>query len=206
VSVGERVQRWIANPVLEEWEEPVAWSDAVTRRSQDSLRELTRVLAFRAAPTAAVLLVLGFWWIGRIPGGAGPLSPSFQLLVATCVVAALVLPHVVSGMVKPRPGRRRRIQLRERGPQVAVDGQPVKTSRWAEFDAFDFGEWGGVALVKLQLRGSWLSRWLAPRRVVGFGLDAADAADRLRPILLERGLQEVPLVDPLPASPQPLEP
>ena len=39
-----------------------------------------------------------------------------------------------------------------------------------------------------------------------FGTNAADAADRLRPILLERGLQEVPLVDPLPASPQPLEP
>jgi hypothetical protein len=206
VTIGERVQRWLANPVLAEWEEPAAWSDAVARSSHESLRELTRILALRAAPTAAALLALGFWWIGRIPGGTGPVPPSFQLLVAAPMIVGLVLPHLVVRMVAPRPGRRRRIQLRERGPTVELEGRPARTSRWGELDAFDFGVWQDVSLLKLRLRGTWLSRRLAPRRVMGFGLDSADAPERLRPILLERGLREEPLADPLPALPRAVEP
>jgi hypothetical protein len=200
VTVGERLQRWLANPVLAKWDEPVAWSDTVARQAHQALRALSRVLARRAAPTAAVLLVVGFWVAGRIPGGTGPVPLPTQLLVAVPLVAALVLPSLVVGAFRSRPGRRRRIELRERGLLVAVEGRSPRTSRWAEFDAFDFGTWGEVPLLKLRLRGSWLSRRLAPRRVVGLGLDDPGAWERLRPILRERGLREEALDQPLAAS------
>jgi hypothetical protein len=74
----------------------------------------------------------------------------------------------------------------------------VKTSRWAELDAFDFGVWRDVRLLKLRLRGSWISRRLAPGRVVGFGVDSPETEERLRPLLRDRGLHEEPLGNPLP--------
>ncbi len=202
----EHVKRWLANPVLAEWDEPVSWSDAVAGHSHEAFRDLARVLAVRAAPLAAVLLGLGFWGIGRIPEGAGPVPLSLQLLVAVPLVAALVLPYLAGGLLRPKPGRRRRIRLCERGPQVTLDDRVTKTTPWSVFDAFDFGPWRDVALMKLRLRGTWLSRRLAPRRVVAFGLDSADTVERLRTILRGRGLHEEPLDDPLPESPRSLEP
>ncbi|MCG6926257.1 MAG: hypothetical protein LJF30_13210 [Acidobacteria bacterium] len=196
MTAADHLRGWLSNPVLVEWEEPVAWSDHATQRSYEAYCELARVLAFRSAPLAVLLLGLGFWWIGRIPGGAGPVSLSRQLLIAVPLLAVLVLPHLARGFLKPRPGRRRRIRLCERGPQVVGDGGAAKTSRWAEFDAFDFARWRDVPLLKLRLRGSWISRRLAARRVVGFGVDFPEAEERLRPLLRQRGLHEKPLEDP----------
>lgn len=200
MRVADQLKRWLSNPVLLEWEEPVAWSDHVGQRSYEALCELTRTLAFRSAPVALLLLGLGFWWIGRIPDGTGPVPLSRQLLIAAPLLAALVLPHLARGFLKPRPGRKRRIRLCERGPQVVGDGGVAKTSRWAEFDAFDFGPWRDVQLLKLRLRGSWISRRLAARRVVGFGVDSPEAEERLRLLLRDHGLHEEPLGDPLPGS------
>jgi hypothetical protein len=191
-------KRWLSNPVLLEWEEPVAWSDHVGQRSYEAFCELARVLAFRSAPVALLLLGLGFWWIGRIPDGAGPVPLSRQLLIAAPLLAALALPHLARGFLKPRPGRTRRIRLCERGLQVVGDGGVAKTSRWAELDAFDLGAWRDVRLLKLRLRRSWISRRLAPRRVVGFGVDSPETEERLRPLLRDRGLQEEPLGDLFP--------
>ena len=131
---------------------------------------------------------------------------SLQLLVTLPLVAALLLPYLASGLLRPKRGRRRRIRLCERGPQVMVDDRLAKTATWSAFDAFDSGPWRDMALLKLRLRGTWLSRRLAPRRVVAFGLDSAESVERLRPILRGRGLHEEPLDDPLPAWPRPLEP
>ena len=198
MNAAERLKRWLSNPVLMEWDEPVAWSDSVGQRSYEALRELARVLAFRSAPVALLLLAVGFWWIGRIPGGLGPVPLSEQLLVAVPLLAALIVPHVASGFWRPKPGRRRQIRLCERGPQVAVEGGVARTSRWSEFDAFDFGPWRDVQLLKLRRRGSWISRRLGGQRVVGFAVDSTDVTQRLRPLLLDRGLHEEPLGDPLP--------
>ena len=194
----DHLKRWLSNPVLLEWEEPVSWSDHVGQRAHEAFCELARVLAFRSAPVALLLLGLGFWWIGRIPDGTGPVPFSRQLLIAAPLLAALVLPHVARGFLKPRSGRKRRIRLCERGLQVGGDGGVVKTSRWAELDAFDLGVWRDVRLLKLRLRGSWISRRLAPRRVVGFGVDSPETEERLRPLLRDRGLHEEPLGDPFP--------
>jgi hypothetical protein len=206
MRVAEQLQRWLANPVLAEWDEPVSWSDVVGRHSHEAFCELARVLAFRAAPLAVVLFAAGFWWIGRIPGGSGPVPVSKQLLVAVPLIGALAVPYLARALLRPKPGRKRRIRLCVRGPQVTANDRVAKTSPWSEFDAFAFGPWRDVHLLKLRLRGTWLSRRLAPRRVVAFGLDSADAAEGLRPILQDRGLHEEPLDDPLPASPRPLQP
>jgi hypothetical protein len=198
MTAADHLKRWLSNPVLVEWEEPVAWSDHAAQRSYEAFCELARVLAFRSAPVAVLLLGLGFWWISRIPGGAGPVPLSRQLLIAVPLLAALVLPHVAAGFWRPKPGRTRKIRLCERGPQVVVDGGGARTSRWSEFDAFDFGPWRDVQLLKLRLRGSWISRRLAARRVVGFGVDSPAAEERLRPLLRQRGLHEEPLGHPRP--------
>ena len=200
MSTAERLKRWLSNPVLVEWDEPVAWSDHVGQRSYEAFCELARVLAFRSAPVALLLVGLGFWWIGRIPDGTGPVPLSRQLMIAAPLLAALVLPHLARGFLKPRPGRRRRIRLCERGPQVVGDGGVAKASRWAEFDAFDLGPWRDVQLLKLRLRGSWISRRLGGQRVVGFAVDSKDVTERLRPLLRDRGLHEEPLGDPLSSS------
>ncbi len=78
------------------------------------------------------------------------------------------------------------------------DGGVAKTLRWAELDAFDFGRWRDVPLLKLRRRGSWIARRLAAPRVVGLGVDSPETEERLRPLLRDRGLPEEPLGDPFP--------
>jgi hypothetical protein len=71
-----------AHPVLLEWEQSIPWCDAERQRGYEALLHLMRRVATRAVPMGAALFAIGFWWIGRIPGGGGPLSYLWQLPLA----------------------------------------------------------------------------------------------------------------------------
>jgi hypothetical protein len=192
LSVTGRLKRWLSNPVLLEWEEPASWSDHQRQQSYESLRKLARVLAFRSAPVAALLLAVGFWLVGRIPEGSGPVPVTLQLLIAAPLVIMLVVPHFAMPLLRPQGGVRRRIRIRERTLEVGEGAGAGRAARWAEFDAFDVVPWGDVPLLRLRRR-SWVARRREGGRVGALGLDTPALMGRLRPLLRERGLQEEPL-------------
>ena len=196
MSVVGGIRRWLENPLFLEWEEPLAWSDYAAEQSYQKMRELARVLAVRAVPTGALVFVLGFWLVGRIPGNAGRLPYSIQATIAAGVLLPLLVPCGAVRFLRPQPGTRSRVRFRLRGPEHLRNGHS-KPLVWRQFDAFDFGSVRGVDILKLRLRGNWLTRLSGPPTVVGLGLDSRVASSHaIRTILQDRGLREQPLEDP----------
>jgi hypothetical protein len=175
----------------------VPWSDRAAQQAYEVFRELAGVLALRAVPLGIALFALGFWLIGRIPGGLRPLPYSLQVMLAAFVLAPLLLPYVALPFLRPRPGTRRQIRLRVRGLEIVRDSRVAKTYSWSEYDAFDFGTVQGVDLLKLRLRGTWLSRRLGSRAIVALAMNPSEVSRAVaRDVLVSRGLHEEPLGEP----------
>ncbi len=184
-----------AHPVLLEWEQSIPWCDAERQRGYEALLHLMRRVATRAVPMGAALFAIGFWWIGRIPGGGGPLSYLWQLPLAGPLLLFWLLPYVALrlGFAKSTRGTCVRVRLLRRGIQFVEASGTVQQIDWCRFDAFDFRRWNGFDVLKLRFRGGWLSRRCARHGVVvEFGA-AQVSASSIRGVLQDRGLCEEPL-------------
>jgi hypothetical protein len=185
--------------VLLEWDQSTAWCDLKEQRDHEALRRLLRDVSRRAVPVGAALFALGFWLIGRIPGGGGPVPGRLLLLAAPLLLVwPLLYAALRFGLVKPQSGTRVRVRLRRRGIQF-VHRRRVSGVIWSSFDAFDFVVWNEFELVRLRLRSNWLLRRLGPPRMVatefgGAGVEASSIRETLR----DRGLGEEPLGEPGP--------
>ncbi|MGP8141600.1 MAG: hypothetical protein ACLQBU_06985 [Terriglobales bacterium] len=189
--------RWFSNRVLLEWDESIPWSDAERQRSYEALPQLMRRVAIRSVPLGAALFAIGFWLIGRIPGG-GPISYGWQLRFAGPWILFWLLPYVALrlGFAKPTRGMCIHVRLRLRGIQIDKGSGTVQID-WSRFDAFDVGRWNGFDVLRLRLRGSWLSRRFG-RDNVAFEFGAAQVCtSSIRGVLQDRGLYEEPLGEPL---------
>jgi hypothetical protein len=190
--------RWFSNPVLLEWDESVLWCDVERQRSYEALLQLMRRLAIRSVPLGAGLFAIGFWLIGRIPGGGGPISYRWQLTFAGPWLLLWLLPYgaLRLGFAKPTRGMCVHVRLRLRGIQFDKGGGTVQMD-WSRFDAFDVRRWNGFDLLQLRLRGSWLSRRFG-RDNVAFEFGSAQVCtSSIREVLQDRGLSEEPLGEPL---------
>ena len=186
---------WFSNPVLLEWDESVPWCDAERRRDYEALRKLARRLAVLDVPLGAVIFATGFWLIGRIPGGGGPISYGRQLAFAGPWLLQWLLPYAALrlGFVRPSWGTCVHIQFRVRGIQFVEASGSVKQINWNRFDAFEIYSRNGFDL--LERRFNWLSRRFG-RNNVAVELDAARTL-AIRQLLQNRGLHEEHLTDPL---------
>jgi hypothetical protein len=191
--------RWFSDPVLLEWEESIPWCDAELQRSYEALLQLTRRIAIRDVSFGAALFATGFWLIGRIPGGTGPVPYRWQLTFAGPWLLLWLLPYVVLrlGFAKPRRGTRVHIRLHLRGIQFVEASSVVKQVRWSSLDAFDVGKWNGFDVLKLRFRGTWLSRRFGPNSVAVEIGAAQVCPSSIREVLQDRGLCEEPLSEPL---------
>jgi hypothetical protein len=191
--------RWFSNPVLLEWDESIPWCDAERQRSYEALLQLMRSVAIRGVPLGAALFAIGFWLIGRIPGGGGPISYRWQLKFAGPWLLFWLLPYVALrlGLAKPTRGTGVRVRFHLRGIQFVEASGAVRRIDWSRFDAFDVRRWNGFEVLKLRFRGSWLSRRFA-RDSVAIEFDAAEVCtSSIREVLQDRGLCEEPLGEPL---------
>lgn len=186
---------WFSNPVLLEWDESVPWCDAERQRDYEALRRLVRRLAVLDVPLAAVIFATGFWLIGRIPGGGGPISYSRQLAFAGPWLLLWLRPYAALrlGLVRPSWGTCVHIQFRVRGIQFVEASGTVKQINWNRFYAFEIYSRNGCDV--LELRSNWLSRRFG-RNNVAVELGAARTL-AIRQLLQDRGLREEHLTDPL---------
>jgi hypothetical protein len=146
---------------------------------------------------SAVLVLLGFWLVGEIPGGAGPWPWRLQLLVILPFVG-LAVPYVAlrSGLLKREPGTSVQVRLRVRMVELVARRGRLKAIPWSSLDAFGFGQWEGYDLLMLRFRGTWLMKGRRPA-VVGFEIGTSGIhQSEVRQILLDRGLPEEPLGAP----------
>jgi hypothetical protein len=190
--------RWFSNPVLLEWDESIPWCDAERQRSYEALLQLMRRVAIRGVPLGTALFAIGFWLIGRIPGGGGPISYRWQLEFAGPWLLFWLLPYVALrlGFAKPTRGTCVHVRFHLRGIQFVKAGGTVQID-WSRFDAFDVRRWNDFDVLKLRLRGSWLSRRFGRDSVaVEFGA-AQVCTSSIREVLQDRGLSEEPLGAPL---------
>jgi hypothetical protein len=193
------VMRLLSNPVLLEWDESIPWSDAEQQRRYEALLQLVRRVAVRDVPLGAALFATGFWLIGRIPGGGGPIPYRWQLTFAGPWLLFWLLPYVALrlGFVKPTPGTCVHVRFHLRGIQIVGASGTVKQIGWSEFDAFDVGRWNGFDVLKLRFRGSWLSRRFGRDSVAVEFCAAQVRTSSIRAVLQDRGLCEEPLGEPL---------
>ena len=187
--------RWFSNPVLLEWDQSIPWCDAERQSGYEALIQLTRRIAARIVPFGAVLFATGFWLIGRIPGGGGPMSYHRQMTFAGPFLLLWMLPYAVLrlGFVKPSWGSRVHIQFRVRGIQFVDASGTVEQINWSTFDSFGIGRRNGFDVLKLSVRGNRLSRRFGRKNVaVEFGAARVDTLS-IRQVLHDCGLHEVPL-------------
>jgi hypothetical protein len=192
------VMRLFPDPVLLVWDESIPWCDAEGQKDYETLLHVARRMAVRNVPLGAALFAAGFWLIGRIPGGGGPISYRWQLTFAGPLLLLCLLPYVALqlGFAKPRRGTCRHVRFHLRGIQLVWANGTVKQIGWCRFDAFDFGRWNGFDVLKLRLYGSWPSRNFG-RSVTALEFGAAHVSTfSIRDALLDRGLHEEPLGDP----------
>ena len=190
-----RVRRWFSNPVLLEWDESIPWSDAQRQTSYEEFVKLMRRLAVRVVPMGAVLFATGFWLIGRISGGGGPMPYSWQLKLAGPWLIFWLLPYVALrlGFVKPAFGTCVHIRIQVLGIQLVQADGTFKQITWPSFDAFEVGRWNGFDVLELRFRGSWLSRRFGRNSLTVEFCPARVSASSIREVLQDRGLFEEPL-------------
>jgi len=193
-----RVMCWLSNPVLLEWDESIPWCDAQRQRSYEALLRLMRRVAIRGVPVGAALFVIGFWLIGRIPGGGGPISYRWQLTFAGPLLLIWLLPYLALRLrfVRPTRGTCVRVRFHLRGIQFVQAGGAVQQINWSRFDAFDVRRWNGFDVLMLRFRGTWLSRRFG-RDSVTVELGARVSTSSIGEVLQDRGLREEPLGEPL---------
>jgi hypothetical protein len=180
-----QVRAWLANPVLAEWDQSRAWCELASQRAFSRLEELARVLAFRAVPESLVVIVVGVWVMGRIPGGGGAPPWRVAVILAGPLVLALLLPYVAI-----RSG----LRLRRRTLDIVGRRGVIRTLRWSQFEAFDFGVSDGFQVVKLRLRDRWPFRGRRASGVVAFeAVGSPEQRAAVREVLIGRGLCEEPL-------------
>ena len=192
------VIHWFSNPVLLEWDESIPWCDAERQRGYEELLQLTRRIAVRIVPLGAVLFLAGFWLVGRIPGGGGSMPYHRQLIFAGPWLLFWLFPYIALrfGFAKPTHGISVRVRLHMRGIQFAVGSHTVKRIDWSHFDAFELGRWNDFDVLKLRLRGTWVSRRLGRKNVaIEFGASRVRISS-IREVLLDRGLDELTLDEP----------
>lgn len=190
--------RWFSNPVLLEWDESIPWCDAERQRGYEALLKLVRRIAVRDVPAGAVIFATGFWLIGRIQGGGGPISYRWQLTFAGPWLLLWLLPYAALqlGFVEPSWGTCVHIQFRVRGIQFVEASGPGKQIDWSRFDAFEIGRRNGFDELKLRFRGNWLSRRFGRNNVaVEFCAARVDTLS-IRQVLQDRGLHEESLNEP----------
>jgi len=77
-----------------------------------------------------------------------------------------------------------------------VGSHTVKRIDWSHFDAFELGRWNDFDVLKLRLRGTWVSRRLGRKNVaIEFGASRVRISS-IREVLLDRGLDELTLDEP----------
>jgi len=191
--------RWFSNPILLEWDESIPWCDTERQKGYEAILKLTRRIAVRTVPLGAVLFVIGFWLIGRIPGGGGPISYRWQLTFAGPWLLLWVLPYAALrlGFVKPAWGTAIRIQFRMRGIQLHKGRGTVSQIDWCKFDAFEIGSREGFDMLKLRFRDNWLLRKFGPNIVEIEFCAARVHTSSIRQVLLDRGLNEESLNEAL---------
>ncbi len=185
--------------MLLEWDESIPWCDAERQRGYDEIFQLSRRIAVQIVPLGAALFVAGFWLIGRIPGGAGPMPYSTQLKFAGAWLLFWLLPYAAFrlGSGKATQGVCTHVRLHVRGIEFLETGRRVKTIDWYVFDAFELGRWNNFDLLKLRLRGNWFSRRLGLKNMaIEFGVSGVSPSS-IRQVLVDRGLREEILNDPL---------
>jgi hypothetical protein len=191
-----QVRAWLANPVLAEWDQSRAWCELASQRAFSRLEELARVLAFRAVPESLVVIVVGVWVMGRIPGGGGAPPWRVAVILAGPLVLALLLPYVAirSGLVNGQCSESWRLRLRRRTLDIVGRRGVIRTLRWSQFEAFDFGVSDGFQVVKLRLRDRWPFRGRRASGVVAFeAVGSPEQRAAVREVLIGRGLCEEPL-------------
>ena len=194
------VMRWFSNPVLLEWDESIPWSDAERQTSYEALLQLTRRLAFRTVPLGAVLFATGFWLIGRIPRGGGPIPYRTQLIFAGPWLLFWLLPYVALrlGLAKPKRGTYVHVRFHLRGIQFIDVSGNIKGIDWSRFDTFVIGRWNGFDVLKLRFRDNWLLRRTGPKSVTAVEFGTAQVNPySIREVLQDRGLYEETLDEPL---------
>ena len=192
------VIRWFSNPVLLEWDESTPWCDAERLRGYEELLQLSRRIAVRIVPWGAVLFMTGFWLVGRIPGGGGPMSYHQQLIVAGPWLLFWSFPYIALrlGLAKPTQGTCTHVRLHVRGIQFVAASHTVKRIDWSLFDAFELGRLNDFDVLKLSLRGTCFSRIFGRQSVaVEYGASRVPASS-IREVLLDRGLDEETLNEP----------
>jgi hypothetical protein len=191
--------RWFSNPILLEWDESIPWCDAERRKGYEAILKLVRRIAVRTVPLGAVIFATGFWLIGRIPGGGGPISYRWQLTFAGPWLILWVLPYAALrlGFGKPACGTCVHIQLRVRGIHFVEASVTVKQIEWSRFDAFEIGRRDGFDELTLRLRGNWLSRRFGRDNVAVEFCAARVDTSSIRQVLQDRGLHEESLKEAL---------
>jgi len=140
----------------------------------------------------------GFWLVGRIPGGGGPLPYRTQLIFARPWLLFCLIPYIALqfGFAKPTQGICTHVRLHVRGIQFVVASQAIKRIDWSLLDAFELGRRNDFDVLKLRLRGSCLSRRFGRKNVaIEFGVSQL-CPSSIREVLLGRGLKEETLSDP----------
>ena len=190
--------RLFSNPVLLEWDESISWCDAQRQKDYEALFKLMRRVAVRVVPLGAVIFATGFWLIGRIPGGGGPISYRRQLTFAGPLLLLWLLPYAALrlGLVKPSRGTSVHIQFRMRGIQFVEASGTVKQIGWSRFDAFEIGNRNGYDVLKLRFRDNWLSRRFGRNAVAVEFCAARVGTLSIRQVLQDRGLHEELLNEP----------
>jgi hypothetical protein len=165
---------------------------------REALRRLARILAFRTAPTAAGLLLVGMWlvdeavWHIERSAVASNRWHSYLVIISP-MLAGLLAPLLLLHFVKSATGRGRLVELHTRSVRLLAASCEWKSYRLSSFDAFDFGEWEGFALLKLRLK----PRLLRPHSIQALEIGTERArVDVVRRTLEEAGLREKPLGAP----------
>ena len=190
--------RWFSNPVLLEWDQSIPFCDEERQRGYEEVLQLSRRIAVRVVPLGAVLFMAGFWLIGRIPRGAGPVPYRTQLGFAGPWLLFWLLPYIALrlGLGKPTLGIPTHVRLHIRGIQFVLAGHIVKRIDWYLFDAFEIGRWNGFDVLKLRLRGKYFSRRFRRNSVaIEFGVSGISPSS-IRQLLLDRGVDEQILSEP----------
>jgi hypothetical protein len=184
--------RWFSNPVLLEWDESIRWCDARRQKGYEALLQSMRRVAVRTVPLGAVLFATGFWLIGRIPGGGGPISYRWQLTFAGPWLIFWLLPYIALrlGFAKPTHGTCDHVRFHLRGIQFIAANGIVRQINWSRLEAFDFGRWNGSEVLKLRFRGSWLPQRFEPGILAVEYCAAQVCASSIREVLQDRGLYQ----------------
>lgn len=184
--------------MLLEWDESVPWCDAERQRGYEEVLQLSRRIAIRIVPLGGVLFMVGFWLIGRIPGGGGPMPYRTQLKFAGPWLAFWLFPYIALQLefAKPKQGTCIHVRLHTREIQLVVANRTVKRIDWSLFDAFELTRWNDFDVLRLRLRGTCLSRRFGRKNVaVEFGASGLSPSS-IRQVLLNRGLDEETLSEP----------